>query len=112
LRGNSRRDRSRVAGRVSWRSSITLLRVAPALVGFGVVLRGTAPTVLMRATLASISGEIQSIKKAPTVLWLSSARLLGETPDPSSLRCADAARNACGDSTVLSARPGSIDGQA
>jgi len=84
------------------------LRVAPALVGFGVVLRGTAPTVLMRAT----SGEIQSIKKAPTVLWLPSARLLGETPDPSSLRCADAACNACGDSTVLSAVPGSIDGQA
>jgi len=85
---------------------MTLLRTAPALVGFGVVLRGTAPTLLMRvipgATLPSPppSGAIQSIKMPPSVLWLSSARpLVGMTPP-------DGGR----DSTALSERSDSVDG--
>jgi hypothetical protein len=55
----------------SWRSSATLLRTAPALVGCGVVLRGALPTLLMRPNRVSpLSGVIQSIEMPPAVLLL------------------------------------------
>jgi hypothetical protein len=110
LRGISRRDceraRDPATANDSWRSNMTLPRTAPALVGVGVVLRGTAPTLLMRvipgaAALPSPpSGAIQSIKMPPSVLWLSSARpLAGMTPP-------DGGR----ESTTLSEPSDSVDG--
>ncbi len=57
---------------------MTLPRTGSALVGVGVVLRGTEPRVLKRPTLPSFSGGvIQSSEMPPPALSLALPLLLG-----------------------------------